>query len=119
LTDQERADREMTEAAFQRRVIYRARKWGWKVCHFGVSMVGVDSEGEPIYATQAAGDAEGFPDLVLVKAGRQPIFAELKRELTQPTEKQWAWLDLLIAAGQYACVWRPSQLRAIEEVLKG
>lgn len=116
LTDQERADRQMTEAAFQRRVIYRARRSGWRAVHFHAASVG--SDGEEVFITPVSGDAKGFPDLILVKPGRQPIFAELKRELGKLSPEQWAWLDLLIAAGQNAVIWRPSMLRLIEGVLR-
>lgn len=114
LTDQERADREMSEAAFQRRVIYRAHKAGWTVFHVQRSLVG--TEGQVVTATSR--DGKGFPDLLLVKAGHRPIFAELKRELGKPSDEQWAWLDLLIAAEQVAVVWRPSDLKQIATVLR-
>lgn len=114
LTDQERADRQMSEAAFQRRVLYRAKKAGWRHVHVSPAMVG--GEGDTVFITPTA---KGFPDLILVKAGRQPIFAELKKELGHLTQDQWDWLDLLIAAGQCAVVWRPSDLPQIEEVLRG
>lgn len=117
LTDAERRAREMTEAALQRRVVYRARKAGWRVIHFHASIVG-GTEENPIFATAVSGDARGVPDLILVKAGRKPIWAELKRELEHPAPHQWAWLDLLIAAEQVVCVWRPSDLPAIERILR-
>jgi hypothetical protein len=119
LTPEQKADREMTEAALQRRVIYRARKHGWSVVHFHASVV-ADADGERVYATAISGDAKGFPDLSLYREGRRPLYVELKRELTQPTPEQWAWLDRLIACGQLAMVWRPSDLREkrIEAILR-
>lgn len=119
LTDQERADRAMIEAAFQRRVLYRARKHGWRCVHFHQAAVGVDGEGNAIIATPVSGDAKGFPDLILVKPGRPVIFAELKRELGHLSAEQEAWMDLLAAAGQCVVIWRPSMLRDIEKVLRG
>jgi hypothetical protein len=118
LTDQERADREMTEAAFRRRVLYRARKYGWTCLYVQRAVVG-GTEDAPIIRTPTGKDGKGFPDLLLVKAGRTPIFAELKKELGRPSDEQWEWLDLLISAGQNAVVWRPSQLKDIEVVLRG
>ena len=109
----------MLESPFQAKIIRYARKHGWRVCHFHQSIVGQDSLGNPIWATAVSGDADGFPDLILVKPGRQPIFAECKRVLTNPSEKQWAWLDLLIAAGQIAVVWKPDQWTEIQAVLRG
>jgi hypothetical protein len=118
LTDQERADRAVLEAAFQRKVIRLARKHGWKVCHFHASIVGLNDDGSPIVATAIAGDAKGFPDLVCVKAGQPVLWIELKRELGQPSPEQVAWIALLQAAGQCAMIWRPSQMKQIEEVLR-
>ena len=115
LTDQERAAREMSEAAFQRRVLYRARKYGWKTVHLTAKLVAIGADGQAVYAT----DEAGFPDLMLFKPGRAPIFAELKKELGKLTDGQWEWLDLLIAAGQFGVVWRPSMLPEIEEILRG
>lgn len=118
LTDQERADRAMLESTFQSKVIRFARKHGWRVVHMYPSIVG-GSEDAPVYVTAISADGDGFPDLILVKPGRQPIFAECKRVLTKPSAKQWAWLDLLIAAGQVAVVWRPDMWPQIQQVLRG
>lgn len=118
LTDQERADRAVLEAAFQRKVVYRARKAGWKVVHFHQSVVGSAADGTPVVATPVSGDAKGFPDLILVKPGHPVLYVELKRELGKPSPEQIAWLDLLQAAGQYAMIWRPSQMKDIERVLR-
>jgi hypothetical protein len=115
LTDAERELRAMTEAQFQRRVQYRAKKHGWRCFHVFPSLVG-GPDGTIVTATTK--DGKGFPDLLLVRAGRAPIYAELKRELGTVSPEQWAWLELLIDAGQIAVVWRPSDLPKIEEVLK-
>ena len=48
----------------------------------------------------------GFPDLVIV--GRGVIYRELKTAKGKLTAAQSQWLDTLTAAGQDACVWRPS-----------
>lgn len=116
LTDQQKKDRAVLEKAFQQRVIRLAKRCGWKVVHFHAASVG--SDGEQVFITPVSGDAKGFPDLILVKPGRQPIFAELKRELGKVSPEQWEWLDLLIAAGQFGVVWRPSDMEKIKAVLK-
>lgn len=115
LTDAERELRAMTEAQFLNRVKYRARKHGWKLFHVHPALVG-GPEGRMVTATTK--DGKGFPDCLLAKPGRQLIFAELKRETGVVAPEQWAWLELLIDSGQYAVVWRPSDLPLIEEVLK-
>ena len=117
LTDQERADRAVLEGPFQAKVIRFARKHGWRAVHFHAAIV-AGTEANPIWATPVSGDADGFPDVIFVKPGRQPIYAEFKRVLTHPSEKQWAWLDLLISAGQVACVWKPDMWPDIQAVLK-
>jgi hypothetical protein len=48
----------------------------------------------------------GFPDLVLV--GRFTEFWELKTETGKVSPHQRAWIDCLIASGQSAHVFRPS-----------
>jgi hypothetical protein len=116
LTDTERADRAVLESAFQAKVIRFARKRGWRAVHFYQAIV-AGTPDAPVWATPVSGDADGFPDVIFVKPGRQPIFAEFKRVLTHPTPKQWAWLDILIAAGQVAVVWKPDQWKEIQAVL--
>ncbi len=119
LTDQERADREVRETPFMNWIISYARRHGWWVIHFHQSIVGQDSLGNPIWATAVSADARGAPDLILVKPARQPIWAEVKDELSKPTPRQWEWLDRLIAAGQFGVVWRPSMKKDIMAVLRG
>ena len=49
----------------------------------------------------------GFPDLVLVRAGRL-LFRELKTETGRPTPEQLKWGEELWAARQDFAIWRPS-----------
>jgi hypothetical protein len=53
---------------------------------------------------------EGFPDWVITSRCGYMIVRELKRESTQPTPAQDAWLAAFRAAGISARVWRPSDL---------
>ena len=60
----------------------------------------------------------GFPDLVLVRDGRQ-IFAELKVGKNKPTEDQLRWLtELRRCLPDDVYLWRPSDWREIEEILR-
>lgn len=68
------------EKHFQSEVIKYAQTKGWRV--YSVP----DSRG----AT-----AKGFPDLVLAKEGRKPLFFELKMPNGKPTRHQRWWLERL------------------------
>jgi len=61
----------------------------------------------------------GMPDLILCKPPRL-IFAELKTEKGQLSDKQQEWLDLLDECGgnieRY--VWRPGDIENIVEILR-
>jgi hypothetical protein len=59
----------------------------------------------------------GFPDLVLVRKGFL-IFAELKSETGRLSRMQQVWLDELKGAVGAVYVWRPSDLVAIQEILR-
>ena len=61
--------------------------------------------------------SKGFPDLVLAR-GRRLVFAELKLEGEEPTNDQEIWLNLLRLTSSEMYVWRPSDWREIEEVLR-
>jgi len=60
-------------------------------------------------------DAQGFPDLVLVRD--RVLFAELKNKTGRLTRHQAGWLDALRNAGCEAVVWRPSDWPEIERTL--
>lgn len=109
----------MTEAALQEQIRKLAQTFGWKYYHTH------DSRNSP----------EGFPDVVLVRAGVL-IFAELKREGLNPTRAQNAWIHELTSVqgeAERVCefdygidiyrpvrvfVWRPSDLTEIERTLR-
>lgn len=103
LTDDERKDRQMTEAQLNSRVLYRAKKHGWKVLRIQRALAG------GAWMTPAA---KGFPDLLLV--GPRMLYRELKRELGRLSEEQETWREAILAAGGDWAVWRPSDLRTGE-----
>ncbi len=98
-----------SEAQFQLAVQREAKALGWRVYH----------------TRDSRGSDPGFPDLVMVRAGRL-VFAELKREKkSDPTSDQLAWLaDLALvelhgdgASRVKAYLWRPSDWAQILAVL--
>jgi hypothetical protein len=118
LTDEDRRLRAILEKTWQSRVVRFARKHGWAVVSFHASSMGSKPDGTPIFATAISGDARGFPDLSLYKAGFAPIYAELKRELGKTSPEQDVWLERLRDCGCMAFVWRPSDWPTIEAWLK-
>jgi hypothetical protein len=100
------------EKDFQRAVIDLARLTGWRVHHTRPALT---RRGR--WLTPIQGDA-GFPDLVLVRAGRV-IFAELKRNGARPTPAQRGWLEALQAcAGVEVYLWTPNDWDAIIDALQ-
>jgi hypothetical protein len=88
----------VSEKAFQAAVIRLAKQHGWMAYHTW------SSKRSP----------EGFPDLVLAKAGYPLYMVELKTDTGQVTPAQQAWLDALGGCtGVVAEVWRPADLDAI------
>ena len=61
----------------------------------------------------------GFPDLVCAHPEYGAIFMELKTERGRVRKEQQFWIDLLTAAGERAYVVRPSQVDAVERLLRG
>lgn len=108
----------MSERTLQDRVLYRARKYGWKVAHAGRGQVSESPDGTPLWVTPMA---EGWPDLSCFKAGHAPIFMELKREQGEVSEEQLAWLQLLNQCGCRAILVRPSDLRErrVDAIFRG
>lgn len=107
----------MSEKTLQARVLYRAKKHGWKVAHAGRAFVGDVESGEGQFVTPMS---PGWPDLTCAKAGNRLIFMELKREQGEVEPEQWAWLALLNTCGARAIVVRPSDLREgrVEAIFK-
>jgi hypothetical protein len=90
-----------TEKRFQAQVVRYAELMGWHWWHT------LRSEGSP----------KGWPDLVLIRRPRI-VFVELKGQRTPVTADQQACIDALLACGQEAHIWRPSQWREIESLLR-
>lgn len=90
-----------TERGFQQQVVACAHLFGWRVYH--------------TYDSRRSG--AGFPDLVLVRRPRV-IFAELKAERGRLTEDQRAWLTALYGCSVERYLWRPSDWRHVERILK-
>lgn len=67
------------------------------------------------HTLRSKGSKTGYPDRTLVRD--RILFVELKREKTQPTDDQVAWLDKLAAAGGECYLWRPSDLDEIAVIL--
>lgn len=92
----------MTEPKLQKAVIELARRLGWRVAHFPPSRTGSGG-----WATAVQGDAKGFPDLIIARAGEPLRIVELKANGKYPLPLQRAWLDLLASTGCRVSVWRP------------
>ncbi len=101
-----------TEAQFTRMVIDLARLLGYRTAHFRPAM---NAAGQ--WRTAVAGDAKGFPDLVLVGRGRL-IFAELKCGKNKPTKEQLEWSESLRLAGQEFHFWRPAMWDELRTTLE-
>lgn len=110
ITPEQCADRQLSEAKLQERVLYRARKWGWKVAHAGRGQVSETPEGQPVFITPMA---PGWPDLFLLNPRHDPprLAIELKREQGELEPGQIEYLHLLNECGIPAVVVRPSDLR--------
>lgn len=94
------------------RVIYRAKKFGWRHAHAGRAL--------GMHGGVITPMMPGWPDLVLLKPGHLPIFAELKRELGKLSPEQESVLTLLDHSFQRTFVWKPSDLRLgkVEAILR-
>lgn len=112
---------QMSEAEFQIEVIRAARTFGWRIAHFRAAQ---NRRGQ--WETPVQADGKGFPDLVLVRAGRL-IFAELKRNKGSHSPEQKRWLEDLEEVATQIHVppdtltvrtWRPRDWDQILEVLK-
>ena len=114
LTPDECADRSMSEDKLTERVLYRAKKYGWRGAHAGRAWI----PGDP--PTVITPMAPGWPDWTFAKAGHRLIFCELKREKGEVSDEQWEWLVLLNETGNRAVVIRPSDLRMgrVEAIFK-
>ena len=91
----------LAESDFQQAVVDLARLHRWLVYH--------------TYDSRRS--TPGFPDLVLARDGKL-VFAELKSEGNSPSEAQQHWLNELQLAHPHVFVWRPSDWRDIEVILR-
>jgi hypothetical protein len=98
------------EYVFQRVVIACALDHGWLVHHTPRAKV---RPGQ--HVTPAQGHL-GFPDLVLVRAGRL-VVAELKSRRGTTTDMQDVWLARLGATVADVHVWRPADWPTIRALL--
>jgi len=103
----------ITEKQFQSTVVEIAKWYGWLVFH---PMPVQNTKG--VWRTAVAGHI-GFPDLVLAHSTRGLILAELKTGTGRLSVDQQLWIDTLVLAGAETYVWRPKDLRDIEQRLKG
>lgn len=91
----------ITERRFQAQIIAYATLMNWRYYHTH------NSKNSP----------KGFPDLVLIRRPRV-VWAEIKAQRTRVTDDQHAWLEELRASGQEVFVWRPSDWRQVETILR-
>ena len=94
-------DARLTEKDFQGIVVDLAKLHRWLVFH----------------THDSRRSAPGFPDLTMVRRGKL-IFAELKTEKGPTSIDQKRWLVELQMAHPHVYLWRPSDWREIEEVLR-
>lgn len=88
------APREDSERSFQARLLREARRFGWLAFH--------DQD--------SRGNAVGFPDTWLAKAGQPLLAFELKIGARKPTLAQIQWLETLARAeGVHAALVRPNE----------
>lgn len=104
----------LTESEFQKSVIDLAHYLRWKVVHFRTVREQKIS-GRAFYHTPGVGDADGFPDLILVRD--RVIFAELKNDKGRLSEKQKFWTKYLQDADAEYYIWRPKDWEDIKIVL--
>jgi hypothetical protein len=119
-TAQERLYKAMSEEQLRAQIIDIAGYGGWRHYH----------------TLRSKGSPAGFPDEVFIRPDGYMVIAELKRENGSTTPAQEEWLTdftalavkvrlLQIAAGDegpplvQVDVWRPRDLRRIEQILLG
>ena len=93
----------MNEAQFQKQVVDLAHYQGFLVFH--------------TYDSRKSTGA-GFPDLVLVGPGREPLFVELKTAKGQLSPLQKKWKSSLEASGADYRLWRPDDWPEIEQTMR-
>jgi len=114
LTAQEQALRSISEKSYQAQITDLATLYGWEWRHFHDSRREVRRNGKPIFIGDK--DAEGWPDLVLVRPP-EILIIEVKKELGRTTPEQDHWLDLLSSCGIETMVARPSTFAEVQRRL--
>lgn len=99
----------VSEADLQQTLMDTARLFGWRRVHIRAVPRPDGKWGVPY-----EGDL-GLPDLILARDGRV-LLVELKSDTGSPTAEQAAWLA---AAGPCGRLWRPSDLPAAINELRG
>jgi hypothetical protein len=101
----------VSERELQDWIVTAARLLSWRVAHFRPAWT------EKGWRTAGAYDAQGWPDLVLVR--ERVVFAEIKLDRGLRPE-QLAWLKDLRQAGQEVYVWRDLDWTSgvVEDVLR-
>lgn len=107
---------QMSEKEFQTEVCRLAHAHGWRIAHFRPVRV-QRADGSVYYETPVAKDGTGFPDLLMVRKGCRPVYAELKVKTNTPSAQQWEWIHALREAGAIAKVWYPSDWQDVVETL--
>jgi hypothetical protein len=102
----------VTERELQDWIVGTARLLGWRVAHFRPAWT------EKGWRTAGSYDAQGWPDLCLVRD--RVVFAEVKLERGRLGPEQEVWLEALREAGQEVYIWRPDHWTggAVEDVLR-
>lgn len=120
LTDQQRADRALSESEFRQQVDDLAAIYGWESMHVDP----LRGKGG-IWRTPTHGSlGKGWPDTVYVHRKGRLLFVEFKKELGKTSPDQERVLSVLdYVSGRFpgtveVYVWRPSDLDEIQEVLK-
>ena len=93
------------EKRFTESVIKCARQFGWLVHHVP-------------YYSQKARPYPGFPDILLIKTGHAPLFAELKMPngKLSPAQEVWAMTLKIMPEVNYY-IWRPKDWDKIIDIL--
>jgi hypothetical protein len=106
----------ITERAFERQIIAYAELRGWRV--FKDRATNMPRSCKVCKAPiRTARNAAGLPDLILVRRPRV-VWAELKSERGKLSDEQRAWLMDLAACEQEVYIWRPSEWKDLERVLR-
>lgn len=105
-----------SERAFQAQVIAYARLMGWRVRHDAATNAPRACRHCKAPLRLPRNEA-GFLDLLLIRRPRI-VWAELKSERGRLTEAQRAEIAELRSCGQEAHLWRPSDWREIERILR-